>query len=186
MGYMVGLGRQLCHFCHFRTTQVLADKRRSKYVVLIVLSLVLIISSAPIIMIMNGFLSYASSPPALTAPSSFTNSNSFSDPESLSSQISILVSRPLNTSSAGNGEGNNNNGGGFMAQAECPELKIIQPDAVSVENETTEDTNGAQALSHLLQRNTTIDTDSECGYTLDAGKLSAPALDAGILEDRRH
>ena len=84
-----------------------------------------------------------------------------------------------------------------LAEAiDCPELKIIQPNILSANNNNENGNNtssnstgtkgGAQTLSQLLQRNTTIDTDNECGYTLDADKLSAPAFGANILDDRRH
>lgn len=195
---MVGLQRLLHHNCLIRNTQALVDKR---YLVLILFPLVLIISFSSMVIMMGGLLSYASPLPPLTSPSSsFTNSNSFSNLASSPAQISILVSRPSNTSNDEEVEDNNDGAGiGMTEVIDCPELKIIQPNSLSannnnengnnnttISNSNTSTKNGAQTLSQLLQRNTTIDTDNECGYTLDAGKLSAPAFDTNTLEDRRH
>ena len=199
MWHRVGLQRLLHHNCLIRNTQALVDKRCPRYLVLILFPLILIISSSPMVIMTGGLLSYASPLlPPLTSPTfSFTNSNSFSNPASSPAQISILVSRPSNTSS--DEEVGDNNGGAGIGMAEvidCPELKIIQPNILSANNDNENGNNtssnstgtkgGAQTLSQLLQRNTTIDTDNECGYTLDADKLSAPAFGANILDDRRH
>lgn len=198
MWHRVGLQRLLHYNCLIRNTQALVDKRCSRYLVLILFPLVLIISSSPMVMMMGGLLSYASPLPPLTSPSfSFTNSNSFSNLASSPAQISILVSKPSNTSNDEEVEDNNGGAGIGMAEVtDCPELKIIQPNSLSANNDNENGNNtsssstgakgDAQTLSQLLQRNITIDTDNECGYTLDAGKLSAPAFGANILEDRRH
>jgi len=132
---------------------------------LLLLPLVLVVSAAPIMIASdNNFFSYAYS---------FSSDPELSDP---SSQINILISRSANTTT--NLEATDSGG----VDDGCPEVKVFSSNQSSVDSNN----NNLQTLTQLLQRNKTIDTANECGYTLESSNLAAFGIGRDILQDRRH
>lgn len=163
---------KLRDFKSFVDLKSLKHQQNSGYIALTVLSLYLVIC-VPVSAASGNFKLYASLSSPVSLLSSFSAySKHISDSSfaALSSQVNILVSKAMNTS---NSLGNYAN--------LCPELKLLpsnQPTSVT--------NNNTNSTPDILQRNTTIDTEHECGYTVGSSKLSTPGFGKQMLEDRRH